>query len=270
MIVDLPAYCARIRYTGSTREPTLALLRELQICHVSAIAFECLDPFLGVPVEIDTASIQQKLVHAHRGGYCHEHNALFHDVLAALGYSVTALGARVMLTNTGEPGPEVLTHRLTLVSLPEGQFIADVGFGGQSPTTPISLGSGLEHTTAFGAYRVTQGDEAFRLEMKLGGDWKPLYRFNLAPQTQADFEVANWYTSTHPRSRFTQNLIVCRVVGETRANLLNTTLALRRTDGVVEHHTLDSANALEDVLSGTMGLTLPVPIESIWARLGNA
>jgi arylamine N-acetyltransferase len=42
--LDLPAYFARLGYTGPS-EPTLAVLRELR--HVAQIPFECLDPAIG-------------------------------------------------------------------------------------------------------------------------------------------------------------------------------------------------------------------------------
>lgn len=263
---DLAAYFARIGYTGSN-EPTLAVLRELHARHPARIAFEGLDPFLGRPVEIDPAAVRAKLVHGRRGGYCHEHNGLFHDVLAALGFSVTALGARVVWMTPGRQAP--VTHRLTLVDLAgEGRFIADVGFGGQSPTAPLRLEPGLEQETPHGAYRLARDGEVYETRMRLGADrWEPMYRFTLAPQSQADFEVANWFTSTHPRGRFTRNLVAARVVGDTRVNLLNASLAVRGRDGTVEQRTLMDAEDLRDVLEGVMELDLPVPVEAIWARL---
>jgi N-hydroxyarylamine O-acetyltransferase len=266
MPVDLPSYFARIGYTG-TGEMTLATLRELQLCHLSRIPFESLDPFLGIPVDIEPAAVQEKLVGGGRGGYCHEQNSLFHDVLAELGFSVAALGGRVVLTPEGKPGPLTLTHRLTLVELTEGYFIADVGFGGRTPTVPLRLEPELEQPTPFGAYRLTQTDDSFDLETKFNDRWTPLYRFNLVPQTRADFEVANWFTSTHPRSQFTQNLVVCRVMGNTRGNLLNAMLSLRSTDGSTEQKRLGSARELAEVMEETMMLKLPVPAETIWARL---
>jgi arylamine N-acetyltransferase len=265
--IDLAAYFVRIGYAGS-REPTLAVLRELHARHPARIAFEALDPFLGRPVEIDPAAIQAKLVHGRRGGYCHEHNGLFHDVLAVLGFSVTALGARVVWMTPGRQAP--ITHRLTLVGLPdEGRFLADVGFGGQSPTAPLRLEPGLEQQTPHGAYRVARDGEVYETQMRLGeGRWEPMYRFTLAPQSRADFEVANWFTSTHPRGRFIRNLVAARVVGDTRVNLLNASLSIRRADGgVVEQRTLEDARDLRHVLEGVMGLDLPVPADAIWARL---
>jgi N-hydroxyarylamine O-acetyltransferase len=93
-----------------------------------------------------------------------------------------------------------------------------------------------------------------------------MYRFDLAAQTRADFEVANWYTSTHPRSLFTQNLVVCRIVGETRVNLLNTTLSVRQPDGRVEHRALTGPAELGKVLEDVMDLALPAAAETIWAK----
>jgi N-hydroxyarylamine O-acetyltransferase len=263
---DLPAYFARIGYTGAG-EPTLAALRELHARHPARIPFEALDPFLGRPVEIDPAAIEAKLVHGRRGGYCFEQNALFHDVLAALGFSVSALGARVVWMTPGRQAP--VTHRLTLVDLPgEGRFVADVGFGGQSPTAPLRLEPGLAQETPHGAYRVARNDEVYEVQMRLGADrWEPMYRFTLAPQSRADFEMSNWFTSTHPRGRFTRNLVAARVVGETRVNLLNASLSVRHPDGAVEQRELADAQDLRAVLEGVMGLDLPAPAEAIWARL---
>jgi N-hydroxyarylamine O-acetyltransferase len=261
--MDLPAYFARIGYTGPT-DPTLAVLRELSARHVGQIAFECLDPFLGHPVDLDPAAIQTKMVRTRRGGYCHEHNALFHDVLVAAGYSVVALGGRVVWAFNGQPAP--LTHRLTLIDLPEGRFIADVGFGGQSPSAPLRLEPGLEQVTPHGTYRLARDGEIFGLQLRLEDRWQTMYEFTLAAQARVDFEVANWFTSTHPRSLFTQNLIVCRVVGETRVNLFNANLSVRYPDGHVEQCAMVDASELGKLLEDVMGLELPVPATVIWEK----
>ncbi len=260
----LAAYFARIGFTGPA-EPTLAVLRDLHARHPARIAFEGLDPFLARPVGIDPAAIENKLLRERRGGYCHEQNALFHDVLAALGFSVTALGGRVVWMAPGRSAP--LTHRLTLVDTAEGRFVADVGFGGQTPTAPLRLEPGLEQATPHGTYRVVHGGGGFEAQMRLGERWEAMYRFALAPQAPADFEMANWFTATHPRTRFVRNLVAARVVGENRVNLLNATLSVRRPDGATERRALADALDLEGVLRDVMELDLPVPADAIWARL---
>jgi N-hydroxyarylamine O-acetyltransferase len=262
--VDLAAYFARVGHAGPA-EPTLAVLRDLHARHPAAIAFEGLDPFLGRPVPIDPGAVQARLVRGRRGGYCHEQNALFHDVLAAIGFRVTALGGRVVWMTPGRDAP--LTHRLTLVDLPEGRFVADVGFGGQTPTAPLRLDPGLEQPTPHGAYRVAQDGDVFEMQMRVGERWEPMYRFTLAPQSPVDFEMSNWFTSTHPRGRFVRNLVAARVVGEARVNLLNASLSVRHPGEGVEHRTLADARDLGEVLTEVMGLDLPVPVETIWGKL---
>jgi N-hydroxyarylamine O-acetyltransferase len=261
--LDLAAYFARIGHTGSS-QPTFDVLRELVARHLARIPFESLDPLLGVPVDLDPAALQDKLVRARRGGYCQEHNALFHDVLAAMGYSVEALGGRVVWAFKGERAP--LTRRLTLVELAEGSCIADVGFGGQSPPAPLRLGPGLEQATPHGTYRIGREGDVFELQFRVDDRWETMYEFTLAPHTRLDFEVANWFTSTHPRSLFTQNLIASRIVGDARVNLRNAELAIRRGDGRVEHRVLADADELGRVLEEVMDLELPAPAEAIWAR----
>lgn len=263
---SLSAYLARVGYAGC-REPTLAVLRDLHARHLAEIAFENLDPFLGRPVDLDPLAIQAKLVHGHRGGYCHEHNALFYDMLAALGFVVVPLGGRVLWMMPGRAAP--MTHRLTLVHLAEERFIADVGFGGHTPTAPLRLEPGLEQVTSHGIYRLIRDGGVFETQMRLSDRWAPMYRFTLEPQTRVDFEMANWFTSTHPRARFTRNLVAARVVGETRVNLLNASLSIRHPNGSLEQHTLATAQDFQRVLEGIMGLELPVAIDAIWTRLPN-
>jgi N-hydroxyarylamine O-acetyltransferase len=261
--IDLPAYFERIGYEGP-REPTLAVLSDLHGRHPCRIPFEGLDPFLGRPVPIDYQSVQSKLIGDRRGGYCQEQNALFFGVLEALGFRVTPLAARVIWMSPGRPAP--LTHRLTLVHLPDGDYLADVGFGGQTYTTPLRLDPGAVQTTPHGVYRVVEDRGVLEIQMHLPGAWAGMYRFNPTPAARGDFEVGNWFTATHPRSWFVGNLVAARVVGLSRLNLLNASLTIRGPDSV-EHRVLASPEDVGDALENLMGISLPVAVEEIWRRL---
>lgn len=263
-VSGISAYFARIGYSGP-RAPSLGLLRELHARHPARIAFECLDPFLGRLVSLDPEAITDKLVGSRRGGYCHEHNGLFYDVLAQLGFRVTAHGGRVLWMDPARDAP--LTHRLTLVDLPEGRFVADVGFGGQSATAPLLLEPGLVQPTSHGTYRVMCTGENFEVQMELPDRWAPMYRFRLDVQSPIDFVVANWYTSTHPRSRFTQNLIASRVVGDMRVNLHNKEFSVRQADGRTTDRALAGADDLERVLHDIFDIVPPVPVATIWQKM---
>src|SRR5207302_1736586 len=84
-----------------------------------------LDPLLGVPVRLDAAALEQKLVRSGRGGYCYEQNLLFMHVLKALGFSVRGLGARV-LWGTAEGTVTARAHMLLGVDLGGRRFIANL------------------------------------------------------------------------------------------------------------------------------------------------
>ena len=59
-------------------------------------------------------------------------------MLAGMGFKVRGLGARV-LWNAPEGTVTARTHMLLAVDLAEGRYVADVGFGGQTPTAPLRL-----------------------------------------------------------------------------------------------------------------------------------
>ncbi len=261
--IDLPAYFERIGYAGPC-EPTLVVLTDLHGKHPSRIAFEGLDPFLGRAVPIDYQSVQSKLIRDGRGGYCQEQNALLFGALEAIGFRATPLAARVIWMSPGRSAP--LTHRLTLVHLPEGDYLADVGFGGQSYTAPLRLDPGAVQTTPHGVYRVIEDIGTLEVQMRLADRWEGMYRFDPVPAPQADFEVGHWFTATHPKSWFVRNLVAARVVGTTRANLLNASLTIRGPDRT-EQRQLASPEELRDVLENLMEIRLPVGIEEIWRKL---
>ncbi len=265
--VDLEAYFERLGYAGP-RDPTVETLRALHLAHPSAIPFEGLDPLLGRPVQIDAASIEAKLVRGRRGGYCFEQNGLFLRVLTALGYAVTPLAARVRWMVPEEAPPTALTHMLLRLDVEGADLICDVGFGGQSPSAPLKLEPGVAQTTPHGDYRILQVEEGFDMQLRLSERWATLYRFTLEPRAFADYEVGNWFTSTHPQSRFTTNLIASRLSGEQRLNLFNTELSVHHRDGGPRRRILTDPPALHGVLTNDFGLDIPLhDIEQVFPKL---
>ena len=263
---DLDAYLARIGYTGP-RSPTLATLQALHALHPAAIPFEGIDPLLGRPVRLDPASLQAKLVGSRRGGYCFEQNSVLRAALEALGFAVTGLGARVLwMAPPGAPeGPR--THMLLRVDLEEGPYMADVGFGAYLLAAPLRLERGIEQPTLAGLLRLTGADQSFTLQTRLPVGWRDLYRFTLERQIAADYEMGNWYSSTHPNSRFIGNLLAERLTPECRYALFNTRLTTRHSGGGVEERILASAEDLGDVLDRLFHITPPADPAEIWARV---
>ena len=265
--MNLAEYFARIGHDGH-RAPDIELLRTLHRLHPAAIPFENLDPLLSRPVLLDLGSLEDKLVHGGRGGYCFEQNGLFLHVLTALGFSVTPLAARVRWMLPDDAPQTPLSHMLLKVGLESGDYICDVGFGGQSPTAPLRLEPGCEQKTPHGIYRHAAHAPGYELQMRLPGGWFSLYRFTEESQGARDYEVFNWYTATHPASRFVNNLVAARVVGESRLTLLNGELAIQHGDGHREHRRLSNSSALHSALTNEFGIRVPrADIEQIWDRL---
>ena len=267
MPVDLDAYFRRIAYDGP-RTPTLETLTAIHRLHPAAIAFESLDPLLGRPVRLDPASLEAKLVHGRRGGYCFEQNGLLLQILTALGYSVTPLAARVRWMLADDAPPTALSHMLLRVDLPDGPYLADVGFGGQSLTEPLRLQSGPAQQTPHGVYRLVEAAGAQDLQFRLPDRWATMYRFTQEPRVAMDYEVSNWFTSTHPASRFVNNLIAARVDGARRLSLFNAELTVFQPDGSAERRVLAGPGEGYEILTRQFGLAVQLhDIEGVWARL---
>lgn len=265
--IDVNAYVRRIGYQGEGT-PTLETLRALVLRHTEAIPFENLDPLLGRPVRLDLPSLERKLVHSGRGGYCFEHNLLLRHALEALGFPVVGLAARV-LWDAPEGAITPRSHMLLRVDLDDGVYLADVGFGGQSPTGPLRLEPDAEQETPHEPFRLLQAGEEFVLQARIRGAWKPLYRFDLREHHLIDYEVSNWFVSTHPGSHFVTGLLAARAAAGCRYTLLNNELAVHELGGGTGRRVLTSAAELREVLEGPLRLTLPeVPeLDATLARL---
>ena len=271
--VDLDAYFARIGYEGP-RAPTLGLLQALHRLHPRAIPFENLDPLLGRAPKLDLAGLQAKLVAGRRGGYCFEHNSLFAAVLRALGFRVTGLAARVQWMAPPER-VNARTHMLLRVDLLEGPYVADVGFGGLVQIAPVKLEPMLEQTEPNGGptFRLVPLDDGgeMQLQVMLADGWAPMHRFASQPQEPIDYELANWFTATHPASPFTANLMAAFMTDEARLGLLNNQLTVRRFDGGVEKRTLTAAE-LDALLHDELGLARPgdeAALAALYERLAT-
>lgn len=220
---------------------------------------------------LDLPSIVAKLVHAGRGGYCYEHNLLLSAVLRALGFEVRWLAARVLL-NMPAGRVNARTHMLLLVAAGGTQYIADVGFGGLTLTTPLRLAAGIEQDTAHERFRLRGHDEAYVMEALIGDEWRPLYRFDLQEQQLADYELANWYLSHNPASHFVTTLVAARVDGATRYALRDRVLRRYASGRLLEERTLRTVDEVREVLTGVFGIRLPEAerLDELLARTADA
>jgi N-hydroxyarylamine O-acetyltransferase len=253
---DLDAYFARIGYAGP-RRASGDVLRELHMRHAQAIPFENLNPLLGWPVRLDTASLVSKLVHDRRGGYCFEQNLLFAHALHALGFTCRGLAARVVYNAHGGTIPP-RSHMLLAISLSSDTLLADVGFGGLTLTGPLVLQPGLEQATPHEPFRVMSADdEAYDMDARIGDSWMTLYRFTLETAYLADYEMTSWYLCHAPGSRFTSSLMAARPIDGGRYALRNNVLTRHSRSTGSERRVLSNGAALRGTLEHELGLQLP-------------
>jgi arylamine N-acetyltransferase len=252
--VDVAAYFDRIGYHGPA-EPTVETVHALVAAHNRSIPFENLDPLLGIPVaDLSAAALTDKLVYRRRGGYCYEHNGLMGYVLDELGFGVERLAGRVVWMNPDGPLP-AQTHQVLSVTVPgvDGALLVDVGFGGQTLTSPIRLEAGPVQETRHEPYRLRVRGDGYQLEAEIRGEWQPLYMFNTRPQPRIDLEVGSWYVSTYPNSFFVTGLTAALVTDDARWNMRGRNLAVHR-GGETEQIRFDTAAEVLDSLTNRFGI----------------
>ncbi|HYZ67584.1 MAG TPA: arylamine N-acetyltransferase [Mycobacterium sp.] len=250
----MAAYFDRIGYRGPA-DLTVETMQALVAAHNRSIPFENLDPVLGIPVaDLSAAALTDKLVRRRRGGYCYEHNGLMGYVLDELGFGVERLAGRVVWLNPDGPLP-AQTHHVLSVTVPDvdGPLLVDVGFGGQTLTSPIRLEAGPVQNTRHEPYRIRERGDAYQLEAEVRGEWQPLYMFTTRPQPLIDLEVGSWYVSTHPDSSFVTGLTVAIVTDDARYNMRGRNLAIHR-GGETEKIRFDTAADVLEALTNRFGI----------------
>jgi len=252
---NVDAWLSRIGYDGS-RDPTLKTLKAVVTAHATAIAYESIDVLLDIPPALDPLSLQAKIIFGGRGGYCFEQNMLFRAGLLALGYKVTSLQARVV-RGLEIDAPRPMLHMVLRVELPEGSFLADVGFGNLAPTTALKLFTQEEQETPHEIMRFLEMGDELVLQSRLGTGWEHIYRVVFLPRVDAEYEICNWFTASHPLSPYLNNLIAARPgPNRTRLTLFNSRFNRRYPSGEVERRTINGIEGFRDVLANEFGLHL--------------
>lgn len=230
---------------------TLEGLTRLHRAHALAIPFENLDIQMGRNIRLDLPHLEAKLLHARRGGYCFEQNTLFRAALEALGFQATAFEARV---RAGADRVLPRTHMLLQVAVEGRDWLCDVGFGGGGPLQPVPM-DGTPQAMGPWTYRVWPEGPLRVLQTLRATRWEDLYAFVPEPRLSVDFEMGNWFTSTHPESRFVLTLTAQRSFPDRRFVLRNLGLEIESEDGR-EFREVPRPD-LTRVLREIFGITLP-------------
>ena len=254
-LTDLALYLRRLGFDAPPA-PTLETLRQLQLRHTGVFPFENLTTLSGEPVLIDLPSVEKKVLHEGRGGYCYELNNLYLALLQSLGFEARGISGRVVM---GQPEGAwtARTHRLSLVTLDGVRYISDVGFGGMVPTAPLLLDTADEQPTPHESYRIEQHADGYTLRARVADEWRAMYIFDLQRQEDIDYAVGNWYVSTHPESTFARQLMVARTGEGWRRTLNNGSFAIHRLGRDSERRQVADVQELIDLLESEFDIRVP-------------
>ena len=252
---DQKAWLNRIGYDGPL-EPTLSALNQLIFAHAHTIAYESLDIMLGRTPKLDLETLQRKMILGGRGGYCLEQNMLFREGLRSLGYQITSLQGRVV-RGMAIDAPRPAIHMLLEVDLPEGPYLADVGFGNLAPTQALLMREGVEQETPHEPMRFIDVGGELTLQAKLRDTWEHIYRVIPYPRYDGEYEITNWYTGTHPDAPYQSNIIVARAgPNRTRITMFNRRVTVRYATGEAERRHLKDEAEFRAVLRDEFRLNM--------------
>jgi N-hydroxyarylamine O-acetyltransferase len=254
-LFDQNAWFRRIGYSGAAT-PTLETLNRLILAHSHSIAYETLDIMLGRPPKLDATTLQNKMIVGRRGGYCFEQNMLFRMGLQSLGYRITSLQGRVV-RGFAIDAPRPAIHMLLKVELPEGSYLADVGFGNLAPTCALLLKPQIEQETPHELMRFIDVGGELTLQARLNHGWQHIYRVIPHPRYDAEYDIANWYTATHPETPYQGNIIAAKPGPDgMRTTIYNARVTVRDANGKAERRWLATDREFRDVLRGEFGLNM--------------
>lgn len=255
MAPDLVAdYLTRIGLDpAAPPSPDRVGLGRLHRAHLATVPFENLDIHLGVPIKLDVVAFLDKIVVRRRGGFCYELNSGFAALLAALGFPVALLEARVF---DGEALGIRYDHLCLRVDL-DHPYLVDVGFGAAFDE-PLRLDTADEQVDDRGTFRIVavppNGATPEGGWFDLIWDGEAQYRFCSTPRDLADFQPGCTYNQTSPDVMFTRSTVCTRRTPTGRITLhgltVATTVGEERTDV-----TIDPA-ALGDALRRHWGISL--------------
>lgn len=203
-MLDFDAYLRRIGLDLADKPTWQAVHR----AHATTIPFENLDSHRGIPISLEQADLERKLVAGERGGYCFEHNLLLASALEHMGLEVEPMLARVRVGGAArETRPA--GHLVLRATDGDGrQWHADVGFGLGTLLDPIPFGPAGVHEQSGWRFQVVQEGDELVLQTLGPRGWTNVYSFLPRPAFRIDIEVSNWWTCTSPASSFVSGLLV--------------------------------------------------------------
>jgi N-hydroxyarylamine O-acetyltransferase len=250
--LDVDAYLARVNYTGP-RTADYNTLSSILRSHIASIPFESFDVLLGRPIRLDPEALQAKIVANRRGGYCFEHGSLMYAALQAIGFAPIRHASRVVLFE--QRHESVRQHMFLTVAIDGVTYVIDPGFGPFACPFPIPV-DGSPVPTSAPTHRLSREGNDWILYVTQEGKQVPGWISTMEEEYPVDFEMMNYYISTHPASFFTHNILASAVTHEGRINVMNQDVNIIR-DGAGESVRLTDRKGLRALIAQHFGFDLP-------------
>lgn len=249
--LDLDGYLSRIGYDGP-RTATFETLRQIHFAHANSITWEIIDMALNRHVSLDLKSVQKKIVEDGQGGCCLEANLLFAAALETLGFPVVRHIARV---RRGSDKIRTRSHLVLMVEVDGEMWMADPGFGDESPLEPIRWEDGATLTAGDWTWRLDEEGSEWVLRCEHADGWFDVYAMRLERHHMVDFDMINHFSYADPNSVFVGRLVVQRGSTTERSVLKDNVLVVQHRDGRSKTTEL-TGDEIVEVLRGRFNIAL--------------
>lgn len=239
--------------------PDLETLNRLILAHQKHVPFENLSVYdAETDVNLDIASLFDKIVVRRRGGYCFELNALFMSLLKSMGYDCYPVMVRVVWMSTAYMP---ISHRAGIVTIDNVRYFIDVGFGGPSPRSALRLDDMSPQTSGSNDFVFEKAADGDFIIYRLTGEGREqLLKFSDRPCENVDFLGPNEYQSKNKNSGF-KNMRMTNISRETGSAAITGNVLRIHKDGAVEETVLDTEEKLRQALNEHFGIIVDFPLK---------
>jgi N-hydroxyarylamine O-acetyltransferase len=140
------------------------------------------------------------------------------------------------------------------VSLLEGQFVVDPGFGGLAAIFPVPLEDKMPSPAR--SHRMIQEGVYWSLQTLSGKEPASAWVSLLEDDNPADFEMANHFAATHPSSPFRNMLMMSLFTKDGRVTLMNRNFTIQSGDSA-EKGEIGSRSSLRAFITEHFGFDFP-------------
>ncbi|UXU49769.1 arylamine N-acetyltransferase family protein [Staphylococcus arlettae] len=208
-------------------EVNLATLNHLIQHYVLHVPFENINVQNKQPIALDDESMLHKIIVEQRGGFCYEQNRLFRNFLMAKGFTVKMVAATI---HTGDGWAMEGSHMSLVVTLPEGEFVADVGYADvPQQALPLSQPKIIEDINGY--FKIEWVDQTnYRFLKYNGSAWVIQYQATTESQTLDDFAAGIEFNQHDPQSIFVRELIVSKAKVDGRVTMSKRNITISTSD----------------------------------------